>query len=720
MSRRLLGIALATLALPVTSGSTAFAQEPVVVDPVVVTATARPEKRSRIVGTVQVIDSDTIERSRARSLTDLLAENAVGFLSEWTPGQTSMNIRGAASDGQGRDFRGQVLVLINGHRAGTANLSKLSPADVERIEIVRGPSSVVYGSQNMGGVINIIMKTGRSAPGNLVELSGGSWGLLQGHAQTGGTHQNFDWYLGVTGGRRSDYHVGGKGGRADNTAWKRAGVTGSLGWQLSENHHLDLTARTDGIYDVGFRGSGANLISVDDRFNQSIDLGYSGKIDAGWLSWFAQFYAVRDIDNFYWASPVVRNGNLPGPGTTSDHNRRKLVVMGTRVQPRITPWAGNDLLLGWDWERSVLRSTRTRVGVPGTALAQVPPYDNDATDSVHALYVEDAQSFFDSRLTVRGGLRYTFGRTTFDDTPNLALQRNRTENYTALTYSAGVSFKALDWLTLRAGASSGFRAPTASELAADFTAVGGGRIFGNPSLRPEKSRQIEAGVSVAQTGWRLDGALFQNTIMDRITTRLRPGAPNTSDYVNNPDDIVVQGVELSIDVDVLRTARVEAGVWQWSVLAGGYYNFRMKDKGVAANANSNHVERMYRYEASIGTRFGQTSESGRAWSIQVNGLLRGPMWYNTEENLLVPGAEPFREYIHRKAPFWVWNLRGEIEVVKGVSLFGAVNNLFNANKHPIFIALDKPDCIADRRFQNGGCGTSMPGREFQIGLRARF
>src|SRR2546427_3553649 len=57
-------------------------------DAVFVTATARPEARSRIAGTTQTIDREAIERSSARSVTDLLAENAVGFLSEWTAAQT--------------------------------------------------------------------------------------------------------------------------------------------------------------------------------------------------------------------------------------------------------------------------------------------------------------------------------------------------------------------------------------------------------------------------------------------------------------------------------------------------------------------------------------------------------------------------------------------------------------------------------------------------------
>ena len=66
-----------------------------------ITATGRPEPISRLVGTVQVIHQDRIAKSTARSVTELLNENAVGFMSEWTPGQTSINIRGARDRGPG-------------------------------------------------------------------------------------------------------------------------------------------------------------------------------------------------------------------------------------------------------------------------------------------------------------------------------------------------------------------------------------------------------------------------------------------------------------------------------------------------------------------------------------------------------------------------------------------------------------------------------------------
>ena len=187
-------------------------------------------------------------------------------MSEWTPGQTSINIRGAATEGQGRDFKSQVLVLINGHRAGTANTSKLSSADIERIEIVRGPSSVIYGSQNMGGVINIILKTGLTAPGNVVQADAGSWNLLEAKAATGGLYKGFDWYVGGAASTRDNYAISG-GAPELNTAWTRYGATGAFGYQIDETSRIEGTVRSDGIYNAGFRGSSANLFAFDTRYS---------------------------------------------------------------------------------------------------------------------------------------------------------------------------------------------------------------------------------------------------------------------------------------------------------------------------------------------------------------------------------------------------------------------------------------------------------------------
>lgn len=690
-----------------------FAQTSQPSEEIIVTATGRAEERTRVAATVQVIDEDAIARMAGRSLTDLLAENAVGFFSEWTPAQTSVNIRGGASDGQGRDFRSQVLVLVNGRRAGTANLSKLSAADIARVEIVRGPASVIYGSQAIGGVVNLITKDGESADGGLLALTAGSWGLAQGQISYGGEVGAFDYYVSASGGRRDDYESGDGGSRQQNTDWTRRGAALALGYDFSPDHRVAFTARTDGTYDAGFRGSSWNTINREDRTNASLDVTYTGDFSE-LVSVFAQGYAVRDEDLFRWASPVIRSGVNSAPGTSSDLNKRRLDIVGLRLQPEFRLFDGNNLLVGLDIEESRLRSTRFRVALPGGPAGQVPPFDNNQTETVTSVYAEMAQSFLEDSLTLRAGARAVQGQTRFELTPNLALASERSVDYDATTWFVGGSWRLTPTFTARASASTGFRAPTATELGADFTALGGGRTFGNPNLEPEESRQIEIGALWLGEGWRLDAALFENRIENRIITRPRIGVANTSDWANNAAPVVIHGLDVQAD---WRIADVRDNT-DLVLFGSGQYHFEMEDRGAPATANTREVERVYQYQAALGARIEFAHE--RPWSLQALGVLRGPMWYNTEENLLIPQGEPFREFIHEKEPFWVVNVRGEWRTAPNVTVFAAANNVFDVNEHPIFIALDETPFIGDARFANGGRGNSMPGREFQVGLRTRF
>jgi vitamin B12 transporter len=251
--------------------------EPTRLDQIVVTGQGRGERLSQVASMVQVIDQETIANSAALSITDLLAQNGVGFFSEWTPAQTSINIRGGASDGQGRDFRSDVLVLLNGRRAGTANLSKLSLNDVHRIEVIRGPASVIYGSQAVGGVINIITRNGRNTSGSLLTATTGSWRRLDGTASTAGKHGQWDFYLGASAGYRDDYESGsGSVGTMENTNYTRRGGLGAAGYAFNDLHRLDVMARSDGTYRAGFRGSSWDTDNQEDRYNASFDLTYSG------------------------------------------------------------------------------------------------------------------------------------------------------------------------------------------------------------------------------------------------------------------------------------------------------------------------------------------------------------------------------------------------------------------------------------------------------------
>lgn len=683
-------------------------------------STDSPGQGGRLVGAVQVFERSVIERSTAKSVAELLAQNAAGFLSEWTPGQTSINIRGAATDGQGRDFKSQVLVLINGHRAGTANVAKMSLADVDRIEIVRGPSSVIYGSQNMGGVINIIMKTGRTAPGTFTEVNGGSWGLMQGKAANGGVYQGVDWYGGIYAGKRDDFHIAG-GAQELNTAWKRKSGSSSLGYQFDPNSRVDFNIRTDGVFDTGFRGSSANIFASDNRYNSSFDVSYTGRIPDQGVGLFFQAYGVNDVDDLNNPSPLSA---AVSPRTSLDRNKRNLDIIGTRMQPRVQLWSNNELLLGWDAELNWLRSDRARLGLTTAPIAQLGPTDNNQSEAVNAFYFEDVQTLLNDRLTLRGGVRRTFGGTSLDPTINVPTLIPGTKQYRATTYAGGAAYQVLDWLGVRAGASSGFRAPTATELGANFTTAFTGNItFGNPGVQPETSQQVEAGATVTWNGIQFDAALFQNRIVDRIITRVRSStsAVTISDTINNPGDLALTGIEFQSQVDLLRVLGIRAGNWRWSTYGNAYYHFHMVDEGSPPAAGTTKPTRIYEYEASLGTIFGEggSGRPWRDWNLEIRGLLRGPMWYNTEERLLLPG-QLVNVTSYLKSPFWTWYSRYEVGIGNGFTLFAAVNNIFDVNQHPIFIALDQTPCIANPVFQNGACGNSLPGREFIVGLQGRW
>lgn len=694
----LLGTSLATQAADKTSV--------LQMDTTLVSAPRAGESLKDATSTVQVIDSEQIERSSARNLTDLLAENAVGFFSEWTPGQTSINIRGGNTDGQGRDFRSQVTVLVNGRRAGTANISKLSPAQVARIEVIRGPASVIYGSQAIGGVINIITRNGRNTEGGGATLQGGSWGLAQGSLFQSGVSGPLDYYLGLDSGRRGDYQS--RDGTQENTSWKRRGGLLALGYDLSDDQRLDLTLRSDGIYDAGFRGSQWDYNNYDNRYNQSLEANWTAK-PTDWLNWAAQVYALRDVDDLHWGSERQGNGS---PGFSKDHVERRLDAYGLKLTPQFLLGPGTDLLLGLDLEKSTLRNDRFRVAMNGSTSSQVAPYDINSDDLSAALYAELIQRLMDDRLTLRAGSRYSYGRSSTVKTDYMPTLEEQTRSFDEVTYSLGAAFEAMPGVKLRAGVSTGFRAPLAGELAADFTTTSGSQTLGNADLKPETSLQYETGITLTSRHQFFDLALFQNRIQDRITSR--PLGGNVSQYVNGDGDAVIRGLEAQWQYDLARALTLgDERILRLNSNAN--WNFDMDDKGAASTLTGPHreqIQRMYQYQASLGLTYGRE----RDWDLGLNGILRGPVYYRTEERLLNPDAN----YVYRKTPFWVFNLRGNYTLSQQLSLFGGVNNLFNIDRSSLFIATGNDSPLADPRASNGGLGNSNPGRELYLGARYRF
>ena len=716
MYRNKLPVVVAALLMAaLTNPMSAWAQSPeadsriISLDEVVVTGLGRPEPLSKIASTVQVVDSEHLRESLDNSVTELMRERAVAFFSEWTPGQTSITMRGARGDGQGRDYRGQVLVLLNGRRAGTANLSKLSPDQLDRIEIIRGPASVAFGNQAMGGVINLITRDGRSVSGGTASIEAGSYGFGRAKAEYGSAVAgNLAGYVGVNGMTSDDFDGGSGASKQINTAVDRRGALAALNWDLGPSQWLNLTLRTHGVYDAGFRGSSWDYDNYDDRWNNSVDLSYAGVLDDLGIDLNAQVYAFRDVDSFHWGSEVR--------GFDTDNLRRELTAYGARLTPEFQLTETTRLLVGFDGESSQLRGTRTRTSVSGEPVSQVAHYDNNEDNLLTAGYAELTQSFLDDRLTGRAGVRYTRNELSRRDTPNLNLSGEPDRTFDGTTYGVGLAYAVLPGLKARASYATGFRAPTGRELAGESSAVlTPDRITrGNPDLDAEESEQFEVGLTYAPGNLFFDAAVFDQTIKGRITTG--PYVDDIRQFLNADGDAEVQGIEVQAQLDAapwlgLADQRLTIG-------ADGTWNFKLLADGIDRGDSGPYghkLQRLNEYLAAL--RLGY--EWRERWGFSLVSLLYGPFYYDTEERLL-PTAEPARNFVHRKDAYWVFNVRGHYNVTDRVTVYGGITNLLDKNQHPMFVAIDEQPYISDPSNSNGGRGNSMRGRFFSAGIRVTF
>ena len=163
-----------------------------------VIGTRAPTALDRVIADVVVIDRDRIRATSADSLEDLLRrEGGIQLSRNGAPGQNaSVLIRGSGAS--------NTLVLIDGVRVGSATLGQtdlatISLAQVERIEIMRGPGSSLYGADAIGGVINIVTRRGDGAPYISGNLAGGNHASAEGYLAVSGSSENFDYALSLSG-----------------------------------------------------------------------------------------------------------------------------------------------------------------------------------------------------------------------------------------------------------------------------------------------------------------------------------------------------------------------------------------------------------------------------------------------------------------------------------------------------------------------------------------
>lgn len=422
--------------------------DPLELESVLVTAGGRAQRRSEIAVPIAQVTAEDIRQVSAPSVESLLSQMPGLQSQSGTPTGSNIMIRGIGDS--------RVLVLIDGQPASGAllenrDLSRLSLSGVERVEVVKGPLSSLYGTDALGGVINVVTKDpdrGFRADARL--LSGGG-GRYEGAANVSG---GGDLRFRATGGWRQQDQVPG----VDDESGTFSRVWDGRG-----------TARYLGIENVELR---ADVSYVRERQQWPVGAGFSGFNDnEGFTAWtqatvgrLGGEWTVKALAQDYEHLYRQARGDAPIAGGDEDLQEERF-YRGTVMY---SASMGSHLLdVGVEGSQREIRS-------PDKIL------EDQASDRQLDAFAQDAWTL--GAATVSTGLRATFN--------------DRWGNTVSPTF--GVTAMPTAAWRVRAVVGRGFRAPSFKELAWDFANLGGGyTVQGNPDLQPETSWNVTAGVDWA-------------------------------------------------------------------------------------------------------------------------------------------------------------------------------------------------------------------------------
>jgi vitamin B12 transporter len=438
--------------------------------PVVIVATREPQPLDRVAADVVAIDAERIRDSGADTLEELLRREAGLQLSRnGAPGQNAaLFIRGAAANG--------TVLLVDGVRVGSATLGQaefeaLGLAQIERIEVLRGPGSSLYGADAVGGVVRIFTRRGDGAPHFGAHAAFGGYGSSEGDVSASGTLGVFDYAASLSR-ERSD------------------GVSALRPNDLFGNFNPDRDghARTSGQLNLGVTPAAGHRVGVslfESRLNQQFD-----------GSEFAPPDFVQDASPDFRNRLVTRVGSIDYRGeighalTTSLQLSRSddnLKSGGNVIDRFVTrreqltwqnawkPDAGHQLVLAFE---------RLQEKAQSTSFAADAQRDNNGL-------VLGYSGRFGAQL-LQADLRHDsnsqFGGVT--------------------TGRLGWSLEMVRGLRVRALAGSTFRAPSFNDLY--FPG------FGIAGLRPERGRSVELGLAWARDASSASATLYRNRVRDLI------------------------------------------------------------------------------------------------------------------------------------------------------------------------------------------------------------
>jgi outer membrane receptor protein involved in Fe transport len=640
------------------------------IEEVVVTASMRSQAIKLAPASIGIITSKQL-RDRMVTTFDQAFDEMPGVVVTRSGGANvqAFSIRGA-SEVAGGGIGNRVLLLIDGRPAlspesGGALWNLVPISSIDRIEVVRGAYSSLYGSSAMGGVVNVITRKPAATPQTRIHLNYGAYD----HAPRSTGYQRYnDFYaLDVSHSRqlgKFSYLLDGSlksdDGHKEKTGFDLYNFYGKAAWIFNSKHQLQFSANANRMYSdapatwlskrQAYSAAAFKQDDYQDRREFNADLYYSAKLN-NHFKYSSRLYHYRNASLFSF------DGD-PGNDSTNVNFGKQIVKSYSVYSRRL----GN--VSQMEWLAGENHFVIAGVDVKGDYVLGMP--DTFLYGEHRALgagvYVQDEISL-SNRLTLTAGLRYDnyriFGQ----------VQESNVSPKVALLYQVRHN------LSLRMLLAQAFRDPPIAERFIKFEQGGGLRFMPNPGLRPERlTLSAEIGAKMTPTaGGTLDVSFFYNRYNNLISFQQLSSPLEPLLYkVINLKESVMQGLELSYRQ-------------QWKEFLTLQLSYTFLDARDISPGRVNDAL-AYKVRHTLGA---SATTHYKGFTLNLNARYRSRI----EEVFIYPGSEP--------DAVMVANTKVSYTFSHGFTGYFAVNNLNNAQYEEL------------ERYR-------MPGRSFTAGVEMRF
>lgn len=503
---------------------------------------------------VSVVGQEEIKNIAPQSVASYLRKvPGVQIIEE---GVERISIRGEGSN--------RVAITIDGQKlsdhSGYGQPLLIDPASIERIEVLRGSSSVVSGSRAIGGVVNIITKKGADSPLE-VTTSAGYFSATRGYrasSSLAGSQNGFDYRLGFSRSELGDRQTANQRLKPSNSDDKN--YSAHLGYSQGK-HSFAVKAMQ---YDVAAK---PYTKDYDVDFDIDIDLPKRE------LTKYALFYQgddlteqvkklkidvfQQDIDRSLYndITPkdyvIAQKPKTPRNIIVKSNDKQR--TRGINLLAELALIDGQDTVMGLEYEKDKLRSKKDNqitVVLPSTPVPMViNTLDNEeAKITTQSAFIQHAIPLHEDITATLGARHYRVEaekKVSISNNPRAdTTLSNNSDSHTV--GAASLVWQPSDEWVLRTNVSQGYVYPTLGQLF-QTTISGGVEVVGNPNLKPETSTTYETGARFQDEGWMLDANLFYS----RAKNYIKSVPKGSGEQNKNMDQANSFGLELQLEKELV-------------------------------------------------------------------------------------------------------------------------------------------------------------------------